>query len=105
MRAYVFDSHMNNDMDMMDWGQYMWLYMLVGAILFLIFIIILLRILNHKSYQHERSTIFADKKDQKPIENKNIENKQQKIILCPNCKEEISDRNLKYCPYCGVQFS
>ncbi len=105
MDSYVIDSHMKNDMGMMDWGQYMWIYMLLGGIIFLILVIILLRLLNRNSSQSKESSILVNSVAQKLKVDKNIEIKQPIMFSCPNCKEDLNDRTLKYCPFCGTQLN
>ncbi len=106
MNFYIFNSYMKNDMDnMMDWGQYMWICMVLGGLLFLILLMILLRLLNRNSTRSQVSSIQLNNVSQKSIVGKTEDNKQPMMFSCPNCKEVLSDRTLKYCTNCGIQLN
>jgi len=87
--------------DMMNWNQNMWFYMILGFIIFLIFVLILLYYLNRKTH-------FSDRKYNKnTLPRQKINNEmadtfnRAKEIYCPNCGEKMGNSQPKICPYCG----
>ena len=99
----IFD-HMDGHMDepMMGWGSYMWLYMILGFVIFLLIVIVLVYILN-------RGQHLVEKQPSLQIQhNKNLKGKNRveeytrnKNQFCSYCGATLKDKAVKYCPKCG----
>ena len=92
------DDQMGNNM--MDWGSYMWFYMILGMVICILIIIIIIYWLTRRTHKDKD----LEKPNQKSIqigEAKDV--KGEKPYFCPNCKEKLDDKTLKYCPFCGSE--
>ncbi len=98
------DDHMGGGSQMMGWAPYMWLYMVFGFLIFLIFVLILIYLLNLGPFQVENSSPLETQPNQK-LKNKGRDgdNGKEEASFCPNCGIQLKDRTLKYCPYCGTK--
>ncbi len=85
---------------MMDWGSYIWIYMIIGMIAFLIIVIILIFLIARLS----REDKGLSKSNQKTKQVSVIEeDKKEKATFCPNCGEILPDSKAKYCQSCGSE--
>jgi uncharacterized membrane protein len=94
-----YSEHMGGS-NMMDWGQNMWIYMILGFLIFLIFVLILLYYLYrriHPSEEKFNNITLPEQKGTNTIARK--EN------YCPKCGEKIDDILPKICPYCGSKLN
>lgn len=92
----------NHMMDWMSRGQVDWIFILAGWIIFLMFVVILLYMLNRGSKS------FANNNDlrNQPIQDLSLgvkidKTQHDRSIFCPNCGEKIDGKTPKYCPRCG----
>ena len=85
---------------MMDWGSYMWFYMVVGMIAFIIIIIIVIYLIALISRVDKDSAKSNQEVKQLHV---NEEDKKEKASFCPNCGEVLADPKAKYCPSCGSE--
>ncbi len=82
--------------NMMDWGSNLWFYMILVMVICVVIVIIYwLARRTHKNKSFQK----PDQKSKETGEVKHV--KSEKPYFCPNCKEELDDKTLKYCPYCG----
>ncbi len=90
------DDQMGGRGNMMDWGSYMWIYMMIGMIIICVIIVIIIYLLNRRKH-----------KEKIPQETKKIavvkDARAEKTHFCPRCGEKIDDLNLKFCPHCGSE--
>ena len=98
------DDHMGGGSQMMGWAPYMWFYMVLGILIFLIFVLILIYLLNRGSFQVEDSTPQETKLNQKSKnQNRNRVISKETAAFCPSCGVQLKNRTLKYCSYCGTK--
>jgi uncharacterized membrane protein len=93
------DEHMGGN-NMMDWSQNMWIYMILGFIIFLIFVMILIYYLLRKS--HSSDERFNKKT---VLERNETSEKEGRKSSCPNCGEKMGNILLNICPYCGSKLN
>ncbi|MFX1256373.1 MAG: zinc-ribbon domain-containing protein [Promethearchaeota archaeon] len=85
---------------MMDWGLYMWFYMIIGLFAFLIIAIILIYLITRLSREHKDTT-----KSKQEFQQANFseEDKGERPSFCPTCGEKLDNSKAKYCPSCGSE--
>ncbi|MHA2339816.1 MAG: hypothetical protein ACXACX_21105 [Candidatus Hodarchaeales archaeon] len=100
-----------------DWGSNMWFYMILGMGIFLLIAAILIYLLTRRRHQYDSSKERSRRNhhieeraktqtqsNQKSLSAVTVEDVNQKIpFFCPICGENLDDRTLKYCPYCGSE--
>ncbi len=59
------DDHMGGGSQMMGWAPYMWLYMVFGFLIFLIFVLVLIYFLNRGPFQVGDSTTLETQPNQR----------------------------------------
>ncbi len=88
------DDQMGGRGNMMDWGPNMWFYMILVMVICVLIILIIIYRLSRRTHK--------DKYSPKEIgEVKHV--KSEKPNFCPNCKEKLDDKTLKFCPHCGSE--
>ncbi len=98
------DDHMGGGSQMMGWAPYMWLYMVFGFLIFLIFVLVLIYFLNRGPFQVGDSTTLETQPNQRlKNEVRNRVFSKEQAAFCPSCGVQLKDRTVKYCPYCGTK--
>ncbi|TFF89039.1 MAG: zinc ribbon domain-containing protein [Promethearchaeota archaeon] len=99
----IFDMDINN-LHMMDFefSLNMWIFIIIGGSIFFIFLITLLYYLGSTTNSEENSKIITIKSNQKKIESQSSNNLEKKLY-CPSCGNEIDDRSIIFCTYCGTR--
>jgi predicted RNA-binding Zn-ribbon protein involved in translation (DUF1610 family) len=92
-------KHMDNHMMDFKWSQEIWLIIIFGFIIFLTLIMILLYFLRHTS-----DSMIKEKEIQTTTSKQKIPNaKTSNISYCPECGNELRDKTIKFCHYCGAK--
>lgn len=89
---------------MMDWGSNGWIYIILGGIGFLLFIIILLFFLfrDHRQKNLTNSLNYEENDNLKISSVKeNEERSNETAYFCPTCGAKLDGRTTKFCPICG----
>ena len=100
--AYEDENNYMLDMgaDMMDWGENMWDFLLIGGIFLILVVIILIYFLNRKPLHistPSQTTVAKTMSGVKKV-NKIIE---ETSTFCPGCGTKLKKSGLEYCPQCG----
>ncbi len=90
---------MNHDNmpDMMDFGNFPWIFMIIGAIGFVILLFVLRYILTHRPYN--QSTENKQTQKAPPIDKTKVKS----IIFCPGCGVKLETKTIEFCPTCGTK--
>ncbi|MFW9971362.1 MAG: zinc-ribbon domain-containing protein [Candidatus Odinarchaeota archaeon] len=91
---------------MIDWSPNGWLFLVLGGLIFLLFIIILLYGLSRRtkgeSYKVQESNKMETQESYKAGSIKiNGESFDGEVSYCPTCGEKLDERTVKFCPLCG----
>jgi len=99
----IFDMDINN-FHMMDFefSLNIWIFIIIGCSIFFTFLIILLYYLGSTTNSEKNSEIITIKSNQNKIESES-DNNLEKELYCPSCGNEIDDRELIFCNYCGTR--
>ena len=99
------DYHMDDEINhMMGVGTYSWVYIIIGIVIFLLFVLILLYILNYGQSKSNPSWTDKTVVDQKRSNSNEYDDQaKDKAFYCPNCGAKITDKTYSYCPNCGSQ--
>ncbi len=99
----IFDrmhDQMGDRGNMMDWGPNIWFYMILVMVICVIIVIIIIYWLSRRTHKDK----YSQKSDQKSKEMGEVKHvKSEKHYFCPNCKEKLDDKTLKFCPFCGSE--
>jgi hypothetical protein len=93
---------------MMDWDFNHWIPMILGGITVLLALIVILYIIIQSNQKtNEQELIIAqeemNKQDESKVEYKGKDDLED-IQFCFNCGTKLDDKQLRYCPTCGVKF-
>ena len=103
----LLDEMHDNDHHMMDWmsgGELNWVLILIGWIIFLLFVCILLYLLfRGKNPQRKDIELHNQSIQEVSSINKTDNIRYEGSYFCPNCGEKLENRALRYCPKCGCE--
>ena len=89
-------------MDWMSWGELNWILVLIGWIIFLLFVAILLYLLYRGTNQIMNDNKIKPQPNLELASTSNInEIRLERGSFCPNCGERTDDKEIRYCPRCG----
>ncbi|MFX1574094.1 MAG: hypothetical protein ACFFB0_15225 [Promethearchaeota archaeon] len=96
------------DHRMMEWmfsGDFNWLFIIGGAFIFFILIIIIVYALTREKHQPPEEIESKLTINQNLGLYNNVNGIKDDILnFCPNCGEKIDRSDLKFCPNCGSAF-
>jgi heme/copper-type cytochrome/quinol oxidase subunit 3 len=92
----------NDHFHMMDFEfpLNMWIFILIGVVIFFGFLIILLYILRSTPNSKENGQLKEVEFKEDIVDTQSIKTLEKKRY-CLACGNEINDRKTIYCPYCG----
>ncbi len=84
---------------MMEWGSYVWFFLIfAGIISFLLIILILLYILRKNTNELENIESPSQQPKQKELNgNQHLD----EIKFCPDCGAKLDAKQMGYCPACS----
>ena len=91
-------------MDWMSWGELNWILVLIGWIIFLLFVTILLYLLYRGTNQIMNDDKIKSQPNRELASVGNIdESRDESAYFCPNCGGSLDNKTLRYCPKCGSE--
>ena len=92
---------------MMDWmsrGEFNWILIIVGWIIFLLFVTILLYLLYRGTNRYMNEPNIKPQPSQKLTSTGNPDKiRRERAYFCPNCGESLDNKAHRYCPKCGSE--